>query len=835
MASKERDVLAVDLEVNNLPKATADVKKFTTVLTDADKQIEKLGTGSSFDAQLAKSTQRHKEFLAARAKNTKAAAAEAATDFKDNLASSVGLGASAGALAGTAIGAGVVLGLSKAIDSAKEAADAQIVLASQAKETGVAYDVLARKAESFGQKAALSNSDAQKTFAQLVNFANAAGRGDKIDEFTRKFTDLAAAKGINASQLGDISRQLNALTDEATDKLLNANPSAFYAKFAESLGKTADALTDTEKRAAVFDAVLRKGAIFDGSAAQRAGTLSGELDTLRKSFDDIAASAGKAIGPVVQFLAASTNTAVSGNASEQTAPFFQGLLNTLSGLNPLNGFTQQTTSSDAFAAFNIAAEQQAKLAQKAVKDGFDKAKADVAAAAKDPNQNFANFAISKFLNAGSFLAASPIEQEKMRAAATTNAEAFIKTQKEIFGGAVKRADIGEITAQAEVFRSLKNVFDPADAQKITESFSSGLTTGFDRILADAKNKVPELRATLKQITSDPNLSGADRDSLARSFTEAITEAVKAGREKVKELGKTQKDLFSGLFGAAGETNPFVKVFSEAEKQINAVTLATATLDEKLQKTALSFVQNTNNLNLFNARLDAALGASDLRAGADRFRNGPGDSTRVRPEDFARVVNDAIARSLPGSRQGQGDLSQAERLQLFEKAQSDSLRFSGQNESTIVSFLARQRVANAPGSGIDEGQSVRDNLQRQLKVIEGLRPGNDAERQAADRRIIALTESLDPSALSETQRIAAATARENEALRLDKQETAARAAQVEQKVVFDSIDTNIGKLLKIAESDGLTGVIRIINEAEDKAKTRLSKRPGDADTANAQNN
>ena len=189
----------------------------------------------------------------------------------------------------------------KAIEASAAGADANRVLSSSATEAGIGYTELGIKAEDFGRRVGLSNTEAARTFAGLTQFANQAGQTDKLDLFTRKLADLAAARGIASNQLGDLAKQLGTLQDEATDKLFGANPSAFYGAFAASIGKTADALTDAEKRAAIFNAVIERGGVFDGSAEERLAGTAGQLDSAKAGFDNLITGIGDAITTSVEF------------------------------------------------------------------------------------------------------------------------------------------------------------------------------------------------------------------------------------------------------------------------------------------------------------------------------------------------------------------------------------------------------------------------------------------------------------------------------------------------------------------------------------------------------
>lgn len=174
----------------------------------------------------------------------------------------------------------------EAVRSLARVEDSNRLLKSSAREVGIEYLTLKERAEDFAKTLGVTNSEGARSYASIASFAKNANRADQTDAFAKGLADLAAARGIDAASIPDLTRQLNTLQDEATDKLLFANPSAFYAEYAASIGKTANSLTDAEKRAAVFDATLRKSVLFTGEAAKRLDETSGKLDRFAVAYEN---------------------------------------------------------------------------------------------------------------------------------------------------------------------------------------------------------------------------------------------------------------------------------------------------------------------------------------------------------------------------------------------------------------------------------------------------------------------------------------------------------------------------------------------------------------------
>lgn len=406
--------------------------------------------------------------------------------------------------------------------------------------------------------------------------------------------------------------------------------------------------------------------------------------------------------------------------------------------------------------------------------------------------------------------------------------------------------------KAAAFKSIQ------DQQAVIEQVRNARLNSEDSVAA-------KQAASFNQRNEDFKKNQADAVAFEKAQTAKRIASINEGRLKVAEFGKTVDETFSKLFAAQGDKNPFTPVFDAATESINRTRIATAALSSELQKQAADMVKAQNANALFAARLDNALNASNLRAEATAFRvggvSGPESDAdfeaRINrtlqkkgfnPDDFKNfsvqqranfaTVQTAIgfddAAALQTRAKDAANLARLG-LQRFSQFQDQTSKFAGFDISNgrfngvKLDDLANGTALNN-AQRADQNLTIQDRLNRQLAVINDSRPENEAQRAEADRRIIALTQGANPGDLTDAQRDAAAGAREREATRLEGAETAARAQRDAQTKVQTSIDKNIGELLKIAQSDGLTGVIRIINEAEDRARESLGqrKRVGDKD-------
>lgn len=715
-------------------------------------------------------------------------------------------------IAGTAVVATVAFG-SQIVRATALAGDATRQLRANALEAGLAFDKATESAVKFAQRAGLAQSEADKAFSGVINFARGAGRTDQLDLFTRRLTDLAGAKGIKPEQLGDISRQLNALTDEATDKLLGANPSAFYDAYAKSIGVTAEKLTDLQKRQAVFDEVVRRGALFDGEAEKRLGDVSGKLDTVSARFENL-------------------KTTIGGFAS----PLIKNSLDLILSIGNPNLFRSDAERQESFAKARADAEERAKQQAEALRASD----AEIRRSQADPRANFRSFALSRVNIASGFF--NLAEREQAIKKATEEAQKFVNDlQGAIDRALTSKAPVSVLRLARADFLKNQTLFDGETRAKIagqiTEAISSSLAKGYADALADPKSNLATLRQKLGEIAGSSELTADTKRGLAGDFERTIGERVREGKTRVEEIQKQILDLTDSIGARRGENNPFVALFTEAERSMRSLREQTRFLSDDLKQTIEALERNQNKTALFNVRADAGLQALDLREQASAFRSfRSGPAAIADKEAFFKAFLESEVKALGANSTGFARESTFGTFLRFNQAENAGLSFDrlagGGTLRRARTFedlteAERQRFLESSGA-VADNSTLQARIGAQIALVNRLAGqsglGVEQSQALADRRIIGLTAGVRPDQLNESLRDALAGAREREAVRLDAAERDAGRQRDEQIALNRRIAGDLEKLVKLAQDEGIQGVIRIIDETKGKVETSLGRRP-----------
>lgn len=294
--------------------------------------------------------------------------------------------------------------------------------------------------------------------------------------------------------------------------------------------------------------------------------------------------------------------------------------------------------------------------------------------------------------------------------------------------------------------------------------------------------------------------------------------VKAGITKAEQYGKTVRDLFDNLAARAGERNPFVRVFADAAKAIDNVRENTKGLSKDLQAAAVAQQTFLNFRALQEARLNNRFASYDLRDDADKFR-------RPSLEDEQRAFNRRISDS-----SGQSTNPDVE-LNRLREATRLGLSYQPNLDRSLPQI--NEAIQNILDSTVTvEQERLRRRFDDQIDIA--YRPGMSQEDKAlADKKIIELTQGVNPNDLTGRQREIAAEAREREAVRLENYERDAARERTNQTTLQKQIAADISRLVTVAKTQGTKGVearINIVDGTSNGLQVKQTSRPTPEDTA-----
>jgi hypothetical protein len=305
--------------------------------------------------------------------------------------------------------------------------------------------------------------------------------------------------------------------------------------------------------------------------------------------------------------------------------------------------------------------------------------------------------------------------------------------------------------------------------------------GLKPSVQDYKNKYPY--GVAAQFGQDTANFGTNSPKYQEAQQKALEAAKKKAEEFKKSLEDARKYVLENFATLSGSDNPFVKIFSEGQRAIEQMLVATKAIGPALQRQFTAQINLRTQNATFQQDLNNRVKAYDLRSDARQFRAGKLDDNS--PENFQKNLQDKL----------------------------DAIGFK--SVRGIVGYAAGG--VGIDSSGYDNGHATSGAFAPIFGNIKIPLGDNKEQRAIAERAIIAATQGIDPSKLSKDQQKLAATAREHEAERLENEKK--EASETQKKLVE--------VLNKIAKQESL---VRIVNEAPDKAK--VETRPTAATTADA---
>jgi hypothetical protein len=295
------------------------------------------------------------------------------------------------------------------------------------------------------------------------------------------------------------------------------------------------------------------------------------------------------------------------------------------------------------------------------------------------------------------------------------------------------------------------------------------------------------------LTGQQNNASADKsfDQRWEDWKKAQEEAVKAerefaesveqGKKKAKELHDAWDGAFGGLFQKLNSDNPFALFLLRSASESEKLKESLKGLSPELQRVALIMKSAAEGKELFGLRLDNTLGAINLHRDAAAFLN---------PTE--------------GERQAQ-----------LQRGFNEFLRTSNStNPDVFFDFLRQQKsITDQPKT------ELQDYIDKAVRSLPDARSAD--ERSAIDRRIIGLTQGVDPSQLRSDQRRLAYDVREREAARQEAFEREAARDRKEMIRIQSALLDEQKRVNKVAQQSGLAGVNKLVVEVQDKSPSTQS--------------
>lgn len=713
----------------------------------------------------------------------------------------------AGVTAATAAWVGLSVAVSKVSEYYKELSDRAIgversnrLLTSSAREAGVGFGDLTKLNRRFGEMTGVSNVEAAQTTAMIARLASNAGlRGAaNVEKLQKAFADLGASRGIAGRDLQDLMGSILSGQDEGLNRLGIADPGQLQAAYAKKIGKTTDALTQQEKVLASLLAIYDKANDNVGAADKRMAGLEGSVVNVSKAWEDLSNTVSSSFlnsdkfqNLLRQITAVLKFVAPAGQSIKEKAaggePVTSG--DKLAGLIPSFGDTligagqKVVLTRAAGAVGGPIGAAAAGLTSMAVELYDRKVKNDLAAL-EGENKKIYEAVKQRY---GDFVAELTKYNGERKAALDTEIKeetaknALLVSQQQNYY-AVREAQATQFLAlnkqqELEQVREVGRLrIEQASAQyqaasefyqkqiKDLEELASLVDEKGNPIDPEAQKKLDEVRRT----------SVIELDKLSTQMELNRIDALKQQLELQRQIAEEVKSVITG---AAAERNPFVTIFENAYQALKKVASLTKELGADVRDMAIGSVQTQALRAYENAVMGSALGAYNLNAQAQDFRSGINlQALNPQQQRFRE------ARMLRGQLQAIGAFESVPLSPTFE-----------------------------PDVPANQRKAVEAAYAERMRAYET----KQAER---DRKIIELTQGLNPARLDRETRDLAASAREREAARTADQEREARN-------LFKSLQGIIGQDgIKVQLGSG-EQVVRIVNEAPGSATVTQRPTPG----------
>lgn len=761
-----------------------------------------------------------------------------------------GLGIPLGPTAALLAGVGLLtVGVNKAMDAARLGADANRVLSASAIEAGFSYDLATEKAQKFADQTGLTGTQSKQTFASIIQVAKVAGQTEDLDNIQRRFADLAAARGVAAQDLSTLAQQILSGQDEALNRLGLADPSKLAAEWAAAHGTTVEAMSQTEQVASRLDAVMRKGAMFDGSAEARLASVSGQMTLTEQSMGNLATGVGEAIFANLEFrdLLGEINRAL-GSIAISSDDVRRKLRQGLSPEMIAKGLVDENSTWD-----NIKGAMTAPFAGLNV--GL--------AAAQD----------NLFGNTGQYEAA--ITAQNMALDPAQRRLAVLKDQIENQKLLMALEDKG-----AADQKRINEEKREADAERIAAQQAFNLTfktiqteIGRDENLNTQIAGIKRLRVETEAYGKTGEKAFTESKEKLASLDEQLFKTQKQIEGIIQSTFKDTRTFLDDMLERVNKDNPFVKLFSEADTVMERSRERFRSYGEAFVQQMAAIENKAIEMERISLRIQSSQKVLDLQGEIRKLQFGP---TGPSAEDQRRLsiygAQISAARDIPGLEAQARAVEQAgygrapgviNQNALVRKQIEDLLRlrsqFSGEtdygdrearsriNQELISRFESatpqmqaqliqrggrgfREEIAGAyRGQAADRQQQIEDEIRRaqasrfdvelaQKKLVDLQRFGgfdNDEMR----KQYLAVTGSLGEAELTPELRRGRTSALQEEAKKEAAKEEKAEKDRVKLNEVLDLIKGQLtGKGFKVDQAGA--GVLVEVIDKSDRATAKV---------------
>ena len=215
---------------------------------------------------------------------------------------------------------GIINVFKKAFNATKQMESALRGLGSVAMNTGAGMGVAQQAAIDLAKGGLMNVSEAAAGLKNLLS----AGYGMKeAVKMMNVLTDAAAFNRQGTLELGEaivgatqgIKNQNSIMVDNAG---ITKNLSVMYKEYATSIGTTMGKLNEAQKRQAIFNGLMKEGAVFAGDALKVLDTMEGSLAKYKVTVFNAAAALGDVLKPAVTAI-----VKAFGDAAENIEGFFK--------------------------------------------------------------------------------------------------------------------------------------------------------------------------------------------------------------------------------------------------------------------------------------------------------------------------------------------------------------------------------------------------------------------------------------------------------------------------------------------------------------------------------